>query len=771
MIAASQVSMLPGFAPQPKPKVPPRRGVVQRVVFENAETGFRIVKVLVEGRVESWKGTMPEVSPGMEVLGTGKLDNDPKWGAQFNADTVSTVLPTSGAGLEAYLTSGPFPGIGPKTAKAIVTKFGERAKDVLSAAATDPSELATIRGINPDTARRIGEVWVEQEAVSPILMWLQEHGIPGYVAGKIFHKYRGRSIEVVERTPYKLTEVSGIGFKIADQIAMAIGIPRDSAARIEAGVLHVLGENTNKNGHCWTHVDDLANDADKILGIGDRAACISAVDRLAVYSKPPIKVDGERVYSMRVYEAELRVAAMLAALLTTPGPDVGALAEDGEPLPPLADAVRDAVQDFEARANATLASEQRQAVEAVAFQKVLVVTGGPGTGKTTCTRACLSVLDARRMRVVLTSPTGRAAKRMSEATGRPASTIHRLLGWNGSSFDFDEMKPLMCDAIVIDEASMCDLLLMEALLKAIRPATRIIIIGDVDQLSSVGAGTVLRDIIDSKAVPTVRLTHIFRQGEGSSIVKNAARINAGEKPVGDAHEFLMIRAQQDSSATAEYVLDLVARELPTRFGLNPVRDIQVLTPMHGNECGTRALNKRLQAVLNPAGDEMKRGDVIFRVGDRVMQTKNDAGREVYNGDMGYITAVSAESKTLTVSIDGACVTYEAKHLEHLQHAYACSVHKMQGGQAPCVVVVLLPEHFMLLGRNLLYTAVTRAQKVVALISDGRTVGMALRNTTRDARRTSLAHRIVWAIDPPGPHTVLKQLAAVPMDDDPVSSGR
>jgi exodeoxyribonuclease V alpha subunit len=764
--APAQVGLLPGFGASPKVK-PARRGVVQRVVFENAETGFRIAKVLVDGKVESWKGTMPSLSEGMEVIGTGDASNDPKWGAQFQVDTCSTVLPTTGAGLVSFLASGPFPGIGPKTAQLIVDTFGDRAKEVLKAAVADPTELAKVRGISRDAARKIGEAWAEQEAVAPILMWLQERGIPGFIAGRIYAKYKGASIEVVERTPYRLTEVSGIGFKIADMVAAALGVPRDSPARIEAGVLHVLGESTNKEGHCWSDRDDLVNAADKLLAIGNRNACNSAVARLAAYSnRPPIKLDGARVYSARIYEAEFNVASMMANLLRVPGPDVGMLAEEDEPLPPLTEAVRESIEDFERRTGATLAPEQRQAVEAVAFQKVLVVTGGPGVGKTTVLRACLSVLDARRMRVLLASPTGRAAKRMNEATGRPATTIHRLLGWNGKEFAYNEDSPLRCDAVAIDEASMGDLPLMESLLKAIPPTARVIIIGDVDQLPSVGPGAVLHDFIESGVIPTVRLTRIFRQGEGSSIVTNAALINSGQRPVGDTSEFLMYPASAAASDTAAHILDLVARELPQRFGFNSVRDIQVLTPMHNGDCGTKALNAMLQAALNPHGDEMKRGDRVFRVGDKVMQTKNDAAREVYNGDLGYITSVNAEAKTLTVDIDGVRVPYEGKHLEHLAHAYACSVHKMQGGQAPCVLVVMLSEHYMLLGRNLLYTAVTRAQKVVALVSDGRAVGMALRNTTRDARRTSLAQRIALAMNPPGPATILAALADAPAQPDP-----
>jgi exodeoxyribonuclease V alpha subunit len=726
-------------------------GEVIRQTFGNEDNGYRIVKVMVNGEQQSWVGVMPPVSPGMKLAATGTTESDPKWGPQFKVLTCSSSAPTTGVGLVSYLVSGPFPGVGPKTAQAIWDKFGDKTAEVLRLAATDPTMLAKVKGINATAALAIGTAWVEQESVSPILVWLQEQGIQPHVAGKIAAKYKGNTIQVVKANPYRLAfEVAGVGFKTADEIAMRIGIAKDSPARVQAATLHALTEAMSMGGHCWTSRDALA----KITaGLIDQRPeiCFTAIDILVKGAK--IIAVGEQMYAKHIYTAEQNVANYLASLLSTKAHDYGSQLDIDEPKQTLEEIMVSALEEFEKKTGMVLAAAQRAAVEMLVRSKVMVMTGGPGVGKTATLRAILAVLSAAGMKVIMCAPTGRAAKRMTELTGMPAATIHRTLSIDPQTnqFEFNESNPLTCDVIVIDETSMISVELAAALLCAVPFRARVLFVGDMDQLPSIGAGAVLRNMIDSGVIPTTRLTEIFRQAAGSTIITGAHAINNGKMPTpdneNDPRAQFIWHKETDQDQAATLVLELVTKILPAKFGFDPIRDIAVLPPMKRGACGTFELNKRLQAALNPHGKSYKRGGTTYIVGDKVMQLKNDKNRDVYNGDIGYVMDCDQEQKTLAVDYDGRRVEYTSEQLENLTHAYACTGHKMQGSSAKCVVIPLLMAHYMMLTRPWLYTTFTRAETLCVLVADPKAVRMSVGQAKRDIRRTGLTDLLRAAVPP------------------------
>ncbi|HEY8040942.1 MAG TPA: ATP-dependent RecD-like DNA helicase [Polyangiaceae bacterium] len=716
-------------------------GVVERVTFESAESSFRVLKLAVAGRADRLAvvGTFPPMPPGARVRVRGRIELDRKHGEQLRVESLIELAPDTLAGLEKYLASGLIKGVGPKLAQRIVGTFG---MDSLSVLDEHPERLGEVEGLGDKRRAALSRAWREQRAMRDVMVFLQAHGASPALAMRIVRRYGAGAMNVVSRTPYRLAlDVHGVGFKTADRIAASIGVAPDSPERMQAGVLQVLHDVTEA-GHVWTGEPELMERAAQMLGLaGDdvevQARLARAVESLVLAGRAVTEgMHGERVvYASEMHASELRLARRLAEIAAAPAKVLPGVAA--------------AVEAFESRARVELAPEQRRAVEEAAARQVLVVTGGPGVGKTTIVRAILAVLARARVDVRLAAPTGRAAKRMSEATGADATTLHRLLEFEPKSATFkrDRRRPLEAGAVVVDEASMLDLPMADALTQAIAPGTRLILVGDVDQLPSVGPGAILRDIIASGALPCVRLRQIFRQAARSLIVTNAHRINDGDPPLtpppgADADFFVVER--RDPERARDTLVELVTTRIPQRFGLDAVRDIQVLTPMNRGPAGAIALNEALQAALNPRGDALVRGARTYRVGDKVMQLRNDYDKNVFNGDVGFVSSIDQEEMTMTVRFDERDVAFEAGELDDLILAYACTVHKSQGSEYPAVVVPLLTTHFVMLSKNLLYTAVTRGKRLVVLVCDPRALELALSQRRREQRRTRLAERLAEA---------------------------
>jgi len=716
------------------PRVPTTlTGEVQRVTFENEETSFRVIKV---GSVEGVRGVsgpvavvgnFQAVGPGTRVRVSGDFVNDLRHGEQFRADSLVPLDPVTQAGLEKYLGSGVLPGIGPALAQRIVAHFGMDALTILD---TDPERLGRVRGIGAQRVLEIKKAWASQRAISSVMVLLQTHGASPSLAKRIFQHYGERAAATVQRFPYRLAlDVRGVGFKTADGIARSLGISGDHPERAQAGVMHELATLSDQ-GHVRCPRETLVQSAATMLEI-DPEHVEAAIDSL--WASQRVAVEEDQVYLARLHAAECSVAVRLLALCDARAPELSGL--------------QPALRDFERQLGIRLADRQRDAIEAAARHRVVVITGGPGVGKTTIVRAILRVLDRARLRTRLAAPTGRAAKRLSEATGRDASTLHRLLEVDPRSLGFQRNadNPLSLAALIVDEASMIDITLAAALLEALPAEARLVMVGDADQLPSVGPGALLRDLISSGAVPVVRLNEIFRQAETSRIVRNAHRIFRGEMPEGGTAEernsdFFVVH-RRDPAEAAALVRDLVTNRIPRRFGWDAVDDVQVLTPMHRGPVGTVVLNTMLQEALNPEGPALSSRGQSLRVGDKVMQTRNDYERDVFNGDLGRVSDVDLHARTLTVRFDGRPVEYDDGSLDALTLAYATSIHKSQGSEYPAIVVPLLTSHYVMLSRNLLYTAVTRARRLCVLVADPRALGLALAETRREERMTGLSQRL------------------------------
>ncbi|NTU67358.1 MAG: ATP-dependent RecD-like DNA helicase [Chlorobiaceae bacterium] len=709
-------------------------GSVERVTYHSAQTGFSVLRLKVRGKRElvTVVGTAASPVPGefMECLGAWK--NDRTHGMQFKASSITPVAPTTLDGIERYLGSGLVKGLGPYFAKKLVKAFGDSVFDVIE---LQPERLLEVAGIGEKRVAMITASWAEQKAVRDIMVFLQSHGVGTARAWRIYRLYGDAAIAMVTENPYRLSlDIESIGFQTADTIAESLGIEKNSLIRAEAGIRHVL-RNLSLEGHCAVPEEALAAEASSLLGI-DRPIVAEALDaekkRGNVVGED---LDGQScVFLIQLHQAEKNLALGLMRLRQGTLP--------WKPMDP-----HDFLPWIEQETGLELSPSQRSAVTLVLSSKVSIITGGPGVGKTTLLRAILSVLRRENVPVALCAPTGRAAKRLTESTGIEAKTIHRLLEFDPKAFDFRRGRgnPLDAAFVVVDETSMVDVVLMQKLIAAVPDKAAIVFVGDVDQLPSVGPGAVLADMISSEALPTVRLTEIFRQAAESMIIVNAHRINQGQMPLvadGEAlSDFYLVPASSPDDLHAK-LMQLVTQRIPKRFGLDPVRDIQVLTPMNRGGIGARALNADLQAALNGSAEpKVERFGSAFAPGDKVIQMVNNYDKEVFNGDIGLVESVNADEGLMTVLYDRHRVEYAFGELDEVALAYATSIHKSQGSEYPAVVVPLAMQHFTLLERNLVYTAVTRGKKLVVVVAEPKALAMAVQNCRSKRRLTSLASRL------------------------------
>jgi exodeoxyribonuclease V alpha subunit len=724
------------FSPPPGERGQPSsiEGTLERITFANEETGWSVVRLLVAGTrgFATAVGHLPGVQPGENLRLHGQWVRDRKYGEQFQVESFVTVQPSTLVGMERYLGSGLIRGIGKVTAARLVKHFGLDTLDVID---RRPERLREVEGIGPKKQAQIADAWAEQRAVREVMLFLQSHGVTTAFAARIFRRYGNRSIALVKENPYRLAvEIPGIGFLTADRIAAALGTPPDSPLRAEAGLLHRLGE-FSEGGHLFAPRDLLIEKAVSLLEI-DAAVVEGALEELEVKDLVVIEksLDGQPVYLTVLHEAECRSADRLRELLAV---KPARKAIDGKA----------ALLWFEEKEGIRFAEPQRQAVRRALGGPVLVITGGPGTGKTTIVRAIAGIMESKKLRVLLCAPTGRAAKRLEEATGREARTIHRLLEFNPrrQSFERHAGRPLEADLLVVDEMSMVDASLFAHLLEAVPSACQLILVGDIDQLPSVGPGNVLRDLIRSGAVEVVALREIFRQARESLIVVNAHLVNSGEAPRptprGEEDRDFYFIGEEDPDRIVETVKELVSRRIPSRFKVDPVDDIQVLTPMHRGELGVTNLNAELQALLNPGGESFHRGSRLFRRGDKVMQIRNNYDLGVFNGDLGRIEDIDTEEHSVTVRFDERRAVYDGADLDELVLGYACTIHKAQGSEYPVVVLPLHTQHYALLQRNLLYTGITRGRKLVVIVGSRKAAAVAVRNNRVVQRYTGLAERL------------------------------
>jgi exodeoxyribonuclease V alpha subunit len=705
-------------------------GIVERVTFHNAESGFCVLRIKARGHRDlvTVVGHAATISAGEWATASGEWVNDRTHGQQFKARFLRTSAPTSVDGIEKYLGSGMIRGIGPVYARKMVRAFGEKVFDVIEA---EPDRLREVTGIGLMRAKRITAAWAEQRVVREIMVFLHSNGVGTARAVRIYRTYGTDAVQVMTENPYRLArDIRGIGFKTADAIAMRLGIDRSAMIRVRAGISYALSEAMD-DGHCGLPTEELAPLAVELLEVPQELVHAALSLELAEGTVIGDTVgDIPCVFLSGLYRAEKVIAEQMRRLAsgTLPWPSI-----DPEKALPW----------IEQKTGLSLAQSQVTAIRLALLSKVLVITGGPGVGKTTIVNAILRILAAKGITLLLCAPTGRAAKRMMEATGFEAKTIHRLLEVDpkAGGFKRHEQNPLDCDLLVVDETSMVDVLLMQALLRAMPDHAALLIVGDIDQLPSVGPGQVLADVIASCAVPVVRLNEVFRQAAQSKIITSAHRINQGlmpdlAKPEGDS-DFYFVPADDPESAV-QRIIELVKNRIPQRFALDPIRDIQVLCPMNRGGVGARSLNLELQAALNPAGDrKVERFGWTFAPGDKAMQIENDYDKEVYNGDIGYIADVDPDAGELTARFDGRAVTYGFGELDTLVPAYAATIHKSQGSEYPAVVIPVMTQHYTMLQRNLLYTGVTRGKRLVVLVGQKKAVAIAIRNVSGRRRWSKL----------------------------------
>ena len=716
-------------------------GVIDKVVYLNEETGWSVIQLTVRGKGEVVAvGHLFGVQPGESLALQGRWIKDPRFGKQFRADTFKTVRPSTFIGIERYLSSGMIEGIGPAMAKRLVHTFGIHTLDVID---SEPERLREVEGIGKVRSRRIRDAWKSQSQIRDLMVFLQGHGVSATHAAKIQDRYGDDALRVAKTTPHRLAQdLHGIGFKTADKIAQHMGVAPDAPERVDAGVLHVVKQNVDA-GHGYVELSSLVESAAELLTV-DSSYVDGAIERLSArrdlvlvpipgFEGEPRPV-GTAVYPTWLERTEAGLAQRLRALTAQ------------SRLPLELDTDR-AVGWYEEKAGLQLASQQRRALAQALTAKVLVLTGGPGTGKTTLVRGILEILLRKDVKILLAAPTGRAAKRLQESTGRDAKTLHRLLEFQPStrSFARNRDNPLSADLVVVDEASMLDVSLAFSLVKALPDEARLILVGDVDQLPSIGPGRVLGDLIDSGVVDVARLSEIFRQAEASRIIVNAHRIRAGLMPInaprGDESSDFYFIERGEPAGILDVIRRLVSERIPNHFRFDPMADIQVLTPMRRGLLGTANLNAELQALLNTEGTEIQRGGHLMRTGDRVMQRRNNYDLGTFNGDIGRIVGFDLQDQRASIDMDGRTVVYPFSALDELTLAYACSIHKSQGSEYPCVVIPLHTQHYTLLQRNLIYTAVTRGRKLVIIVGSRRALDIAVHQTGSTRRRTLLAERM------------------------------
>jgi exodeoxyribonuclease V alpha subunit len=743
-------------------------GVIERITFHNLDNGYCVLRVRARGHRDlvTVVGHSQQVIAGEYVTAAGEWVTDRTHGLQFRATEIKTTPPHTPEGIAKYLGSGLVKGIGPRYAKRIVEVFGENTLDVID---QSPTFLTQVKGIGPKLIEKIRRSWEEQRESRKIMVFLQSHGIGTARAVRIYKTYGENAIELIKANPYRLgTDIWGVGFATADELAIKLGLPRDSPFRAQAAVRHVLQE-ARSDGHVGYPEELLRDRAAEMTeiptaGIADAIEQLRMTDEVVRDSAEAVQGSGDRrqesenpgshppaessltpdpwlptpglIFLKPLFLAELGVARAVKALARGP-----------HPLPEVG--VEAALAWAEKKMGLSFAPSQRDAVAAALTQKLLVVTGGPGTGKTTIVRAVIEVFQAKALRVLLCAPTGRAAKRLTESTGREAKTIHRLLEFDPGvgGFRRGRENPLDADLVVIDETSMVDVVLMNRLLQAVPPWACVVFVGDVDQLPSVGPGAVLTDLIDSGAVPVARLTEIHRQAGSSWIVRAAHAVNHGEvpesAPAGGGGDFFVVEANEPEQVIA-LIRQMVTDRIPRKFGLDPFRDVQVLSPQVKTALGVVNLNKELQAALNPGGPgvrEVRKFDTTFRAGDKVMQTQNNYDREVFNGDIGRVSHIDPDDQTLTVEFDGKAVEYDFNELDELQLAFCTSIHKAQGSEYPAVVIPVHTQHFTMLQRNLIYTGITRGRKLVALVGSRKALWIAVNAAETKQRYTLLRWRL------------------------------
>jgi len=714
-------------------------GTLTGFTFRNPDTGFAVARLLSDGATERFSvvGQLAQLAEGQRVKVTGRFEEHPRFGRQLKVLETQAVLPNSIDGIRAYLASSLIKGIGPEMAQRITDRFGE---DTLKIIQTQPRRLREVKGLGKKRISQLTAAVRAQQDVQEVMVFLRAHGLGESLATRIVKLYGKGAAARIQANPYQLAEeVLGIGFRIADRLAMEMGLATDAPERIQAGILFALGQ-AAKDGHCYLPVMDLQQAAAALLGceeqdIANELPAVADAGRVVTERPPgpPLLVADEptRVYPLALHQAEAGAAAAIDHLLGSEAPRLPLQSEQ-------------ALRWFEARSHMQLPQGQKDAVLTALRQPVSVITGGPGVGKTTIIRALVQILEAKDLTLLLAAPTGRAAKRLEESTGKTASTVHRLLEFQPgvNRFQRDSRNPLLGDVLVVDEASMLDVLLAYNLFRAIPPRMKLVLVGDVNQLPAVGPGQVLKDLIDSGRIPVTRLTEIFRQTAESLIVGNAHRLLLGEIPDsgGEDSDFFFVPATSSEHAR-QLIQELVVRRIPRKYHLDPVQDIQVLCPMYRGEAGADAINLDLQNVLNPGALQIERAGRRYREGDKVMQTRNDYEMELFNGDTGRITRLPRDGKSLRVRFGDRDLEYPVASLDALMPAYAITVHRAQGSEYPAVVMPLTTQHFMMLRRNLLYTAITRGRRLVVLVGTHKALAMAVHNNEEASRFAGLAERL------------------------------
>lgn len=735
------------------------RCVVERITYQNPENGYSVLKCAVKNYQDlvTVVGNLLDASVGSVLLIDGNWKIDARYGRQFVAETWEETMPATVFGMEKYLGSGLIKGVGPRFARKIVQQFGA---DTLEVIETDVQRLLQVPGIGPKRVRKIAESWERQKEIKNVMLFLQDHGVSTAFAAKIYRQYGKESIEKVRNNPFCLADdIWGIGFKTADRIAEKLGIGKESFVRLRSGILYTLSELADE-GHVYGEKAQLVKKAAELLE-ADETCMIMTLDQMVkdqdlILEKRRIPLTGklstgnerekaeqECVYLPAFYYAETGVAEKLKKLAGAPAADrlwvslMKARKETGN------DTLSVDVGKIQKSVHMEYDEVQGEAIRQAATAKVLVLTGGPGTGKTTTTQGIIAAYRAFGLKILLAAPTGRAAKRMTEATGMEAKTIHRLLEFQPpQGYQKNQETPLAGDVLIVDECSMIDVILMNALLKAIPVSMRLVLVGDVDQLPSVGAGNVLRDIMESGSFPVVRLTRIFRQAQTSRIITNAHRINDGQMPDlsnGKHTDFFFI-PQEDPESAIPQIVELVEKKLPRYYRIAP-EEIQVLTPMQKGIAGATNLNLALQEALNPQGEGLRRSGFVFRLHDKVMQIKNNYDKEVFNGDIGVIDSVDVQDRSLTVTFDNRSIFYDISELDELALAYATTIHKAQGSEYPIVVMPVMMSHFVMLQRNLIYTGITRAKKILVIVGTRKALAYAVRHVTVTKRNTLLKERL------------------------------